>query len=162
MAIIEAADLRKVFRRIVRRPGIGGAVRALFSREYEDKVAVDGVNFTLAEGELVGYLGPNGAGKSTTIKILTGILVPTSGSVRVAGVVRTLAHDLRGAAQPVSRESRALLRDPRPRALPRHAGATAFARRADARRFRRRDAARSQDRLSRRADDRPRRRRQGS
>jgi ABC-2 type transport system ATP-binding protein len=87
MAIIEAADLRKVFRRIVRRPGIGGAVRALFSREYEDKVAVDGVNFALAEGELVGYLGPNGAGKSTTIKILTGILVPTSGSVRVAGIV---------------------------------------------------------------------------
>ncbi len=87
MAIIEATDLTKVFRRIVRRPGIGGAVRALFSREYEDKVAVDGVNFTLAEGELVGYLGPNGAGKSTTIKILTGILVPTSGSVRVAGVV---------------------------------------------------------------------------
>jgi ABC-2 type transport system ATP-binding protein len=87
MAIIEATDLRKVFRRIVRRPGIGGAVRALFSREYEDKVAVDGVNFTLAEGELVGYLGPNGAGKSTTIKILTGILVPTSGSARVAGIV---------------------------------------------------------------------------
>src|SRR6202140_3997755 len=87
MAIIEAADLRKVFRRIVRRPGIGGAVRALFSREYEDKIAVDGVNFTLAEGELVGYLGPNGAGKSTTIKILTGILVPTSGSVRVSGIV---------------------------------------------------------------------------
>jgi ABC-2 type transport system ATP-binding protein len=87
MAIIEAADLRKVFRRIVRRPGIGGAVRALFSREYEDKVAVDCVNFALDEGELVGYLGPNGAGKSTTIKILTGILVPNSGSVRVAGIV---------------------------------------------------------------------------
>ena len=87
MAIIEAVDLKKVFRRIVRRPGITGAVRALFSREYEDKVAVDDVNFSLAEGELVGYLGPNGAGKSTTIKILTGILVPTSGSVRVAGVV---------------------------------------------------------------------------
>src|SRR6202140_4241711 len=86
MAIIEAADLRKVCRRIVRRPGIGGAVRALFSREYEDKIAVDGVNFTLAEGELVGYLGPNGAGKSTTIKILTGILVPTSGSGRVGGI----------------------------------------------------------------------------
>jgi ABC-2 type transport system ATP-binding protein len=87
MPIIEAVELKKVFRRVVRQPGITGAVRALFSREYEDKVAVDGVNFSLAEGELVGYLGPNGAGKSTTIKILTGILVPTSGSVRVAGVV---------------------------------------------------------------------------
>ncbi|HEY4441888.1 MAG TPA: ATP-binding cassette domain-containing protein [Candidatus Elarobacter sp.] len=85
--IIEAVDLRKVFRRIVRRPGIGGAVRALFSRQYEDKVAVDGVNFRLDPGELVGYLGPNGAGKSTTIKMLTGILVPSSGVVRVAGVV---------------------------------------------------------------------------
>jgi ABC-2 type transport system ATP-binding protein len=87
MAIIEAVDLRKVFRRIVRQPGIGGAIGALFSREYEDKVAVDDVSFSLAEGELVGYLGPNGAGKSTTIKMLTGILVPTSGELRVAGLV---------------------------------------------------------------------------
>jgi ABC-2 type transport system ATP-binding protein len=87
MPIIEAVDLKKVFRQIVRRPGIAGAVRALFSRQYEDKVAVDGVNFSLEPGELVGYLGPNGAGKSTTIKILTGILVPTAGTVRVAGVV---------------------------------------------------------------------------
>jgi ABC-2 type transport system ATP-binding protein len=87
MAIIEAADLRKVFRRIVRQPGIAGAIGALFSREYEDKVAVDDVSFSLAEGELVGYLGPNGAGKSTTIKMLTGILVPTSGLLRVAGIV---------------------------------------------------------------------------
>lgn len=87
MPIIEAQSVRKVFRRIVRRPGIAGAVAALFSREYEDKVAVDDVNFALEPGELVGYLGPNGAGKSTTIKMLTGILVPTSGVIRVAGVV---------------------------------------------------------------------------
>jgi ABC-2 type transport system ATP-binding protein len=87
MAIIEAADLRKVFRRIVRRPGIGGALAALFSREYEEKVAVDGVSFSLEPGELVGYLGPNGAGKSTTIKMLTGILVPSSGRLAVAGLV---------------------------------------------------------------------------
>ncbi|MBC5810398.1 MAG: ATP-binding cassette domain-containing protein [Candidatus Eremiobacteraeota bacterium] len=87
MAIIETVELRKVFRSIVRSPGIAGAVRALFSREYEEKVAVDSVTMTLAEGELVGYLGPNGAGKSTTIKMLTGILVPTSGAIKVAGVV---------------------------------------------------------------------------
>jgi ABC-2 type transport system ATP-binding protein len=87
MAIIQTAQLRKVFRSIVRRPGIAGAAAALFSREYEDKVAVDDVTMSLEGGELVGYLGPNGAGKSTTIKMLTGILVPTSGTIRVAGIV---------------------------------------------------------------------------
>src|SRR6202051_375794 len=88
MAIIETADLRKVFRSIKRRPGIGGAIAALFSREYEETAAVDGVTMSLEAGELVGYIGPNGAGKSTTIKMLTGILVPTSGTVRVAGLVQ--------------------------------------------------------------------------
>jgi len=87
MPIIETRDLRKVFRSVVRRPGVGGTLRTLFSREYEDKVAVEGVTMSLEAGELVGYIGPNGAGKSTTIKMLTGILVPTSGLVRVAGVV---------------------------------------------------------------------------
>jgi ABC-2 type transport system ATP-binding protein len=87
MAIIEAVDLRKVFRSVVRAPGLSGAVKALFTREVEEKVAVDGVSFALQPGELVGYLGPNGAGKSTTIKMLTGILVPTSGTLRVAGLV---------------------------------------------------------------------------
>ena len=87
MAIIEAVDLRKVFRSVVREPGLGGAVKALFSRQVEETVAVDAVTFTLEPGELVGYLGPNGAGKSTTIKMLTGILVPTSGLLRVAGLV---------------------------------------------------------------------------
>jgi ABC-2 type transport system ATP-binding protein len=87
MAIIQTAQLRKVFRSIKRRPGIAGAAAALFSREYEDKIAVDDVTMSLEAGELVGYLGPNGAGKSTTIKMLTGILVPSSGSIRVAGIV---------------------------------------------------------------------------
>ncbi len=87
MPIIETRDLRKVFRSLVRRPGVGGTLRTLFSRDYEDKVAVEGITMALDEGELVGYIGPNGAGKSTTIKMLTGILVPTSGTVRVAGLV---------------------------------------------------------------------------
>jgi ABC-2 type transport system ATP-binding protein len=87
MPIIEARELRKVFRSVKRTPGAGGALKTLFSREYVDKVAVTGVTMSLDAGELVGYIGPNGAGKSTTIKMLTGILVPTSGEVRVAGIV---------------------------------------------------------------------------
>jgi len=85
--IIETHDLRKVFRTVKRIPGPLGALRTLFSRAYEDRVAVAGVSVSLEPGELVGYIGPNGAGKSTTIKMLTGILVPTSGTVRVAGLV---------------------------------------------------------------------------
>ncbi|HEY8296787.1 MAG TPA: ATP-binding cassette domain-containing protein [Candidatus Baltobacteraceae bacterium] len=87
MPIITTRDLRKVFRSVKRAPGPGGALRTLFSREYEEKVAVSNVNIDLEAGELVGYIGPNGAGKSTTIKMLTGILVPSSGSIEVAGIV---------------------------------------------------------------------------
>src|SRR6201996_1315150 len=87
MPIIETRDLRKVFRTLKREPGLGGTLRTLFSGTYVEKVAVTGISMSLEPGELVGYIGPNGAGKSTTIKMLTGILVPTSGSVRVAGVV---------------------------------------------------------------------------
>jgi ABC-2 type transport system ATP-binding protein len=87
MPIIETRELRKVFRSLVRQPGVAGTLRTLFSRNYEDKAAVEGVTMALDEGELVGYIGPNGAGKSTTIKMLTGILVPTSGTIRVAGLV---------------------------------------------------------------------------
>ncbi len=87
MSIIETRELRKVFRSLVRQPGVAGTLRTLFSRAYEDKVAVEGITMALDEGELVGYIGPNGAGKSTTIKMLTGILVPTSGTIKVAGLV---------------------------------------------------------------------------
>ncbi|MBV8148561.1 MAG: ATP-binding cassette domain-containing protein, partial [Candidatus Eremiobacteraeota bacterium] len=87
MPIIRTRALRKVFRTVRRTPGAGGALRTLFSRAYDEKVAVSDVNMELERGELVGYIGPNGAGKSTTIKMLTGILVPTSGSIDVAGIV---------------------------------------------------------------------------
>jgi len=87
VSIIEARDLVKTFRRTKRAEGRFSAVRTLFTRETVDTKAVDGVSFTIDEGEIVGYLGPNGAGKSTTIKMLTGILVPTSGSATVAGLV---------------------------------------------------------------------------
>ncbi len=87
MPIIETRELRKVFRSVKRTPGALGALRTLFSREHEERVAVEGVTMSLDAGELVGYIGPNGAGKSTTIKMMTGILTPTSGEIRVAGIV---------------------------------------------------------------------------
>jgi ABC-2 type transport system ATP-binding protein len=87
LPIVEARDLRKVFRTLKRTPGALGALRSLFSREYEERVAVDDVTFAIEPGELIGYIGPNGAGKSTTIKMLTGILVPSSGQALVAGLV---------------------------------------------------------------------------
>ncbi len=83
MALIETKALRKRFR--VRKQGKGPL--GLWRRPVEDVWAVDGISFDVEEGEIVGYIGPNGAGKSTTVKCLTGILVPTSGSVSVAGVV---------------------------------------------------------------------------
>ncbi|HMM41662.1 MAG TPA: ABC transporter ATP-binding protein [Thermomicrobiales bacterium] len=70
-----------------RRPGVGGALRGLVSRDTREVRAVDDVSFTVDAGEIVGYVGPNGAGKSTTIKMLTGILVPTAGEAIVAGLV---------------------------------------------------------------------------
>jgi len=86
-AAIVARDLVKTFTTITRRPGFFGGVRSLVAPAREVKTVVDRVSFSVARGELVALLGPNGAGKSTTIKMLTGILVPTSGEVRVGGVV---------------------------------------------------------------------------
>ncbi|EKX68811.1 ABC transporter, ATP-binding protein [Streptomyces ipomoeae 91-03] len=86
-AVIEARGLSKVFHTTVRRPGLAGALRSLVSPERVAKVAVQDVDFTVGRGELLALLGPNGAGKSTTIKMLTGILTPTSGEALVAGVV---------------------------------------------------------------------------
>lgn len=87
MPLIEAHDLVKTFTRTKRVEGRFSAVRTLVTRQQETTEAVRGVSFSINEGEIVGYLGPNGAGKSTTIKMLTGILVPTSGTATVAGVV---------------------------------------------------------------------------
>ncbi len=86
-AIIAARNLAKIFRTPARYPGRFGSLRTLFTRKFTVKRAVDDISFAVEAGELIGYLGPNGAGKSTTIKILTGILEPTSGDAEVAGVV---------------------------------------------------------------------------
>jgi ABC-2 type transport system ATP-binding protein len=85
--IVHAEHLVKIFQRPVRVEGRFSAVRTLVTRQKRETVAVDGVSLAIDEGEIVGYLGPNGAGKSTTIKMLTGILVPTSGTATVAGIV---------------------------------------------------------------------------
>lgn len=85
--IIQVRDLSKSFKISKRKEGAFGAVRTLFSREYQVKEAVQNVSFSITKGEIVGYIGPNGAGKSTTIKMLTGILVPSGGEVRVDGLV---------------------------------------------------------------------------
>jgi ABC-2 type transport system ATP-binding protein len=85
--MIEVENLRKEFRVYRHHRGGWGALRNLLTRTYRAVHAVDGVSFQIDRGELVGYLGPNGAGKSTTIKILTGILVPGGGGVRVDGLV---------------------------------------------------------------------------
>ncbi len=85
MPIIEVRDLTKIYRTQKRLPGLGGAVKGLFNRKYTEVRAVDGVTFNIEEGELVGFLGPNGAGKTTTLKMLSGILYPTSGTAKVMG-----------------------------------------------------------------------------
>jgi len=85
MSVIETASLRKVFRSVQKEPGLWGSVRGLWSRRYVEKEAVKGVDLVVGEGEMVGFLGPNGAGKTTTLKMLSGILLPTSGHLSVLG-----------------------------------------------------------------------------
>lgn len=85
--MIQVQNLTKEFKLYKKQPGFMGTVKGLFSREVEIKKAVDSISFNIAEGEMVGYIGANGAGKSTTIKMMTGILVPTSGSCTVNGIV---------------------------------------------------------------------------
>jgi ABC-2 type transport system ATP-binding protein len=85
--VIRVEALVKEFRRPKKQEGRFASLRTLFTRQFETVRAVDDVNFAIEPGELVGYIGPNGAGKSTTIKMMTGILVPTSGTVEVGGIV---------------------------------------------------------------------------
>ena len=87
MSYIEVKDLCKEYRIAKTGKGISDAIKSLFHREYTVKEAVCHVNFSVEKGEIVGYIGPNGAGKSTTLKMLSGILIPTSGTVQVGGIV---------------------------------------------------------------------------
>lgn len=85
--MILAKNLSKHFKTLQKPSGFWGAVKGLFSRKYTLKKAVDEISFHIKEGEMVGYIGANGAGKSTTIKMMTGILTPTSGECIVGGLV---------------------------------------------------------------------------
>ncbi len=86
MAIIEVKELSKTYRSYKRRPGVLGGFKDLFRRDYFDVAAVDAISFSVERGELLGYIGPNGAGKSTSIKMLTGILKPSSGELSIDGM----------------------------------------------------------------------------
>lgn len=85
--IIEIKNITKEFKVLNRREGLKGSLKDLFSRDYKIVRAVDNISMSIKQGEIVGYLGPNGAGKSTTIKMMTGILEPTSGEILVGGNV---------------------------------------------------------------------------
>jgi len=85
MPIIEANDLTKTYRVSQKKEGVLGALRGLFRRQYKEVRAVDGVSFTIEPGEMVAFLGPNGAGKTTTLKMLSGLIYPSSGTAQVLG-----------------------------------------------------------------------------
>src|SRR5437773_12291646 len=93
MPAIAVSHLTKTFRTYKKQPGFRGAVKGLFRRQYEQTLAVNDVSFTIEPGELVGFLGPNGAGKTTTLKMLAGLLYPSSGSARVLDYIPWERHD---------------------------------------------------------------------
>ena len=85
MSLIVASNLKKYYRVYQKEPGLKGSIKSLFVRKYQQVKALDGVNFKIEEGELVGFIGPNGAGKTTTLKCLSGLLYPDEGFVSVLG-----------------------------------------------------------------------------
>ncbi|WP_411170672.1 ATP-binding cassette domain-containing protein [Clostridium sp. MB05] len=85
--MIKVEGLTKEFKSNKKYPGFKGAIKSFFSREYVIKKAVDNISFEINDGEIVGYIGANGAGKSTTIKMMTGILTPTSGNISINGLI---------------------------------------------------------------------------
>ncbi|HEX7860132.1 MAG TPA: ABC transporter ATP-binding protein [Verrucomicrobiae bacterium] len=92
-SVIQVSGLSKVYRTYKKAPGFSGALKGLWKREYETVSAAKDVSFTVSEGELVGFLGPNGAGKTTTLKMLAGLLYPSSGTAKVLGFTPWERHD---------------------------------------------------------------------
>ena len=96
MDIIKTAGLTKNYRRFKKQAGIIGSIKGLIRREYEVKQAVSNLDLTIGEGEFVGLIGPNGAGKTTLVKMLTGIIAPTCGTLSVLGYYpNDLEHELK-------------------------------------------------------------------
>src|SRR5512141_1981341 len=87
MSTIEIESLAKSYRVYQKKEGVGAAISGLFHREYRLVEAVKGIDLTVEQGEFVAFLGPNGAGKTTTLKLLSGVITPTSGEARVLGHV---------------------------------------------------------------------------
>ncbi len=85
MSIINAKELSKIYRISEKQPGLAGTLRHLLQRKHREITAVNQVSFSIEPGEIVGFLGPNGAGKTTTLKMLTGLIHPSSGELSVAG-----------------------------------------------------------------------------
>ena len=83
--IIEVKNLSKKYRRYKKKEGLKGSIESLFKREYEEKIATNGMNLSVKKGEFIGLIGPNGAGKTTFIKMLTGIIAPSEGEISVLG-----------------------------------------------------------------------------
>lgn len=87
MPIIDIQGLTKTYRVYQKSEGLGAAIRGLFKREYKEVRAVRGINLSIEQGEFVAFLGPNGSGKTTTLKLLSGVIVPTSGTASVMGFI---------------------------------------------------------------------------
>ncbi len=87
--MIKVENVKKDFKKVVKDQGVKGSIKSLFNRKYEIVHAVDDISFNVDKGEILGFIGANGAGKSTTIKMLTGILTPTKGSVEINGKIPT-------------------------------------------------------------------------
>ena len=87
MNTIKVTGLKKYFRVYKRKEGLIPTINSLFHRKYSEVKAVDGISFSIREGELVGFIGPNGAGKTTTLKCLSGLLYHSSGIVEVLGYI---------------------------------------------------------------------------
>jgi ABC-2 type transport system ATP-binding protein len=85
MKVIETKNLCKKFKRYKKQEGLSGSIKGLFKREYVEKIAVNEFNLEVEEGEFIGLIGPNGAGKTTLVKMLTGIVAPSSGKISVLG-----------------------------------------------------------------------------
>lgn len=86
MNVIEVKELRKTFKVKLKEKGFKGSIKSIFKPKYKEIEAVKDISFEAQEGEIIAFIGPNGAGKSTTIKMLTGILYPTSGEVNILGI----------------------------------------------------------------------------